>query len=557
MDALNGDTTPLPTTSGSPPIAYRCVCGQVIAVDPGIGGSCQACGRRYHARVLRGTDTMSVSDSIAPLELDVAHGDRVGERFGHYQITHELGTGGMGQVFQALDESLQRYVALKVIRPHAVAVNDRTGTDRMLQEAVAQARLNHPHVVHIYFVGHQERSPFLAMELVSGPTLAQRLERGPLPFANVIEIALQVVSALQHAANFDIVHGDIKPSNLLMVDDQTVKLSDFGLARRMSESLVKHHSITGSPNYISPEGALGEPTDVRSDMYSLGVMLFEMTFGRLPFTFKGSGIMERLEAHQSAPPEFPEVWPNEIPSAWREVLSKLLAKSPANRYAIYGQLADDIGALRPVLLPAAGRLQRAVAWWTDLGLVFATQQFIAEAPPYLLGRNTNFTLPPFVLPALSLLPLVLFCYLQMWWRTSPGKYLFQIRIVDPNGLVPSRRTLLSRAVAQLWPTLLWTVPTFTLLFGLQADVLRVITFLLAVPLAADAACAFLHPRGLSLHDLFFRTQVMLDVRPFEQTERGKRKKKEEEEYWNRAYWSPLKREVRRLRRTSSEPKSPR
>lgn len=96
---------------------------------------------------------MSVSDSIAPLELDLANlGDRVGQRFGHYQIAHELGTGGMGHVFQALDESLQRYVALKVIRPQALRVQDRTGTDGLLQEAVAQARLNHPHVVHIYFV---------------------------------------------------------------------------------------------------------------------------------------------------------------------------------------------------------------------------------------------------------------------------------------------------------------------------------------------------------------------------------------------------------------------
>jgi serine/threonine-protein kinase len=128
-----------------------------------------------------------------------------------------------------------------------------------------------------------------------------------------------------------------------------MKLSDFGLARRMSQNLDTHESITGSPNYISPEGVRGEATDVRSDMYSLGVMLFEMTFGRLPFTFEGSGVMERLEAHQKAPVEFPETWPTEIPAAWRNVLAKLLAKSPEDRYAIYGQLADDIGEYSPYL----------------------------------------------------------------------------------------------------------------------------------------------------------------------------------------------------------------
>ena len=263
--SASSEQAQLVSENDSPPIAYRCVCGEVISLDAEQGGSCQACGRNYHPRVLRGLDTHSFSDSIAPVPLDENDSvDRIGQRFGHYQIVSRLGRGGMGEVYQALDESLQRYVALKVIRSQATPTRERD-TDRLLQEAIAQARLNHPHVVHIYYVGCERETPFLAMELVSGETLAERLEQGPLPFDQVVDVALQVINALQHAGSFDIVHGDIKPSNLLMADAKTVKLSDFGLARRMSNR-DGANSISGSPNYISPEGARGR-RDRRSERY--------------------------------------------------------------------------------------------------------------------------------------------------------------------------------------------------------------------------------------------------------------------------------------------------
>src|SRR5205823_2027653 len=152
---------------------------------------------------------------------------------------------------EALDESLQRYVALRVIRD-----GNRRLDDRLIQEARAQARVNHPHVVHIYYVGHTGEYPFFAMELVKGPTLSQRLQQGPLRFADVVRVALQAVSALEQAIRFDIVHGDIKPGNILEADPQTIKISDFGLARRVAEG-DEGSGISGTPEYMAPERVRG------------------------------------------------------------------------------------------------------------------------------------------------------------------------------------------------------------------------------------------------------------------------------------------------------------
>jgi hypothetical protein len=551
------DTQPLqPVTEGdTPPIAYRCVCGEVISLDPLQGGACQACGRNYHARVLRELDTRSFSDSIAPFPVEMADSeDRTGQRFGHYRIVQRLGAGGMGEVYQALDESLQRYVALKVIRGQTSPVRDRADTDRLLQEAVAQARLNHPNVVHIYYVGREGESPFLAMELVGGKTLADRLKRGPLPFDQVVEIALQVSSALLHAGSFDIVHGDIKPSNLLLADRGTVKLSDFGLARRMS---IRDGSgaINGSPNYICPEGARGEPTDVRSDMYSLGVLLFEMTFGRLPYTFRDSSVMERREAHQFKPIEFPKDWPKGVPEGFREVLDKLLAKSPDERYQFYGQLRDDLLRMRPTVMPRAGRLQRGAAWVVDLAWVIGCQQLVSAIPWDLWSATASGPAPDdkggpgsLVECGLVLLPVMLFCLLQVFWR-SPAKHLFQIRIADATGgLRPTRWTLLGRALWQLGPAWIATLAAWFAIFDLSGTFwIVLLAILIGLPLAADILFALFQRRCISLHDRFFATRVILGIPDRDAVESADRRQHEDEEYWERQYWSPLKRAVGELR----------
>lgn len=452
-----------------------------------------------------------VSSQVDPSE-DPAADSQLGRLLGHYRLVRQLGHGGMGAVYQALDESLQRYVALKVIRRRAHSSGDSAHTQRLLQEAIAQARVNHPNVIHIYYVGRDEGAPFFAMELVAGPTLEQRLQSGPLPFAEVIHLGLQLVSALQHVHKFDIVHGDIKPSNILLADAYTVKVSDFGLARRMSQEPSNEIGIAGSPNYLSPEAARGEPTDFRSDMYSLGVTLYEMTFGRLPYRFDTNTVSERLDAHQHRPAEFPESWPKDVPQAWQTVLSRLMAKAPADRYPDYAKLAEDLRWLQPRSLPKAGRIQRGLAWTVDLAIASFVQQIVFAGARVAFFLESDWVAALMAL-AVAMLATALFGPLiQMLWTTTVGKTLFQLRILDRHGLVPGKGTLALRGAVQLLPAWLGLINLALAIAGVGSLVMAILSGLIGLLILADVGAAVLHPRGLSLHDRLFGTQVVLDTR---------------------------------------------
>ena len=154
----------------------------------------------------------------------------LGRRFGHFELIEPLGQGGMGQVFRALDHSLQRFVAVKILR-RGKNQNDERQIELLLQEAIAQARVNHPNVATIYYVGREGGDPFLAMEFLDGGTLAEKIKAGPLSYPEIASIAVQIVNALRVSHRYDIIHGDIKPTNLLIKGTGEVKLSDFGMAR--------------------------------------------------------------------------------------------------------------------------------------------------------------------------------------------------------------------------------------------------------------------------------------------------------------------------------------
>lgn len=431
------------------------------------------------------------------------------EVFGHYRIVGSLGRGGMGTVYRALDESLQRYVALKVILAPSGSDDDTRHVQRLLQEAIAQARVNHPNIVHIYFVGVQGSAPFFAMELVQGPTLAQRLKEGALTFGEVIGFAEQIVSALAHAAEFDILHGDIKPSNILLSNSQIVKLTDFGLARRLSEIVEPTGVISGTPDYLAPETLAGVPLDVRSDMYSLGVTLFEMTFGRLPYQYSGRSIAERLRVHQEEPVDFPVPWPKQIPEPWRDVLAKLLSKTPEQRYPTYDELRLELGRLKPITLLAAARAPRALAWIVDLGLAQAAQQ-LAAAPMTFVAVNNSLPLMQLAAPILSSVILLLASLLQSTWQKSPGKKLFQLRIVDRHGLIPRKPVLFARMAMQLLP--IWATVLYQMCSAIGAESLgKILASAFVLVTLLDGCCVLFTRRKRSLHDLLFRTEVVLDA----------------------------------------------
>ncbi len=487
-------------------------------MDDADGGVCASCGRHYSSDVLRTAfaETMPLGEVGAeprgPSSGGAEQDARIGKTFDHFEIIASLGEGGMGSVYRALDKSLQRYVALKVIRSGEQSAKDTQQLQRLFQEAIAQARVNHPNVVHIYYVGRNEDSPFLAMELVEGETLSDQLADGPLPFVEVVNIAIQVADALRHSVRYDILHGDIKPSNILLAPHGVAKLSDFGLARRLSQAADGEVGIAGTPIYMAPESMHPDVTDVRSDMYSLGVTLFETTFGRLPYDFGGGTVADCMEKHKTAAVEFPDPWPIEVPARWRAVLARLLAKSPEDRYQNYDALLLDLRALRPVDVPKAGRVQRALAWLVDLALVntvlqVLTNPFVGDELRQMLDGRLLVT--PLVLLVGAAAPL-LASAVQAYWGITPGKKLFQIRVVDRHGLVPSQATLAARMVFQMLP--LWAGALGLGLQLLGADVILAVAAIgLTLAVIADSALAFIRRDGRSLHDILFDTRVVLDV----------------------------------------------
>lgn len=501
-------------------IAHRCDCGEDVHVDPLCGAVCANC-QRFHppdAVVDLGGETLSVPSGFMDQQpkkeqaKEPAVDPMIGRRLGHFQILSRLGRGGMGAVYRATDESLQRFVALKVISDRKVE-DDTRRVARLLQEARAQARVNHPNVVHIYYVGEQGNTPFLAMELIHGPTLSDRMKAGRIPFTDVVRIGIQIVEALRQAAMYDIVHGDIKPSNILLADGDTVKLSDFGLAQRLSDVETLGDRIAGTPNYLSPEACRGENVDVRSDMYSLGVMLFEMTFGRLPYTFEEPGPLGRINAHCAAPPEFPDPWPDDLPVGWFDVLARLLAKNPRQRYWNHDVLLEDLRALEPVELPKAGRIVRGLAWTLDLLVGVALQRFLLGlTQDDTVGRVLAIhpSLPTLATGSAFVVPLLI-ATLQSRWKTTPGKELFQIRIVDRHGLTPTRAALGARTILPfliLWQTALQATAQSA---GLPA-LGRYVGVLTLLAVGLDAATMLLRKDRRAIHDLLTGTQVVLDTK---------------------------------------------
>jgi len=268
----------------------------------------------------------------------------VDRTFGRYRIVGELGRGAMGAVFRALDPLIEREVAIKTLLADLPAEVVDEIRERFLREARSAGRLNHPNIVTIYDVGEQAGVAYIAMELLEGSSL-QQLMRGNsrLPFATIADICAQVADALDHAQKYSIVHRDVKPANVMVAPSGRCKLTDFGVAYVPTSTMTQTGASIGSPRYMSPEQAVGVPVDGRSDVFSLGVMLYEMLAGRNPFQRDTDTtpipVLHRICSEPHAPVR--SVDPG-IPAAFEAILAKALAKKPEQRYQRAVEMAQAL-----------------------------------------------------------------------------------------------------------------------------------------------------------------------------------------------------------------------
>ncbi|MGE5601907.1 MAG: serine/threonine-protein kinase, partial [Nitrososphaerales archaeon] len=250
-----------------------------------------------------------------------------------YRLDAELGQGGMGVVYRGHDLLLGRDVAVKLLSKAGLGTEGRA---RLLREAQAVAKLNHPNIVTLYDAGEADGSPFIVMELLSGVSL---FERKPGGTDELVEISRQVCAALDHAHGHGVIHRDLKPENVILTGykgdgdagELHIKLTDFGLARSAASRQTTEGGIVGTVYYIAPEQAMGRELDGRADLYSLGVMMYELAAGRLPFA--GEEPLTVISQHLHAPPVPPSTYSPDLPAPLESLIMRLLGKQPEDRPA--------------------------------------------------------------------------------------------------------------------------------------------------------------------------------------------------------------------------------
>jgi serine/threonine-protein kinase len=267
----------------------------------------------------------------------------IGERLGKWVIYRELGRGGMGHVYLAQEEIGGRQAALKVLA--AELATDAGFLERFQREIATLSQLEHPHIVRFYESGFENGLYFYAMEYVDGQNLEQLLERDKrLPWKDVLDIASQVCPALKHVHDHGIIHRDLKPANILRTAAGIVKLTDFGIAKVFAQShLTSTGGVVGTAEYLSPEQAAGKPVSKRSDLYSLGTVLYTLLTGRPPFT--GDTFLDLLHKHRYAQFDRPQRIVPDLPHEVDDVICQLLEKDPANRppdCLVFGRQLDSI-----------------------------------------------------------------------------------------------------------------------------------------------------------------------------------------------------------------------
>ncbi|HKW44534.1 MAG TPA: protein kinase [Candidatus Eremiobacteraceae bacterium] len=266
-----------------------------------------------------------------------------------YRIIEKIGSGGMADVYRGTDHVLERDVAVKVLTERSDEV-----CRRFLLEAQSMARLNHPNIVAVYDVGVDRDMSYIILEFVRGTTMRD-IDRSKISFDNAIDITVQLLEALQYAHGQGIIHRDVKPGNIMLTDDRSLKVMDFGLARRMSDvsNLTQSGEIVGTIAYLPPERFLGKSGDRTSDLYSVGVLLYELLCGKLPFSHESDDLVAVMFSHVNDRPKPPRQINPLVPAAMDRIIMRLLEKDPTRRYSDAASLIADLKVVQEALARAA------------------------------------------------------------------------------------------------------------------------------------------------------------------------------------------------------------
>lgn len=257
---------------------------------------------------------------------------------GRYQVEDELAQGGMGLIYRARDPYMQRQVVIKVLTYQHVT--DEVFREFFQREAEIIAALEHPCIVPVYDFGWYGAQPYIVMRYMAGGTLEDRLQRGELKQTEIAHVFSRVAEALDAAHARTVIHRDVKPSNILYDAQGEVYLADFGIAKSLALTDEAGTWLVGTPAYMSPEQVLDQPLDGRSDVYAMGIMLYRILTGQLPFA--AESVSSLVNAHVALPvPEMRVIRAN-IPAVWQEVVGKALSKDPADRHASAGDFARDV-----------------------------------------------------------------------------------------------------------------------------------------------------------------------------------------------------------------------
>lgn len=363
----------------------------------------------------------------------------IGTTIDHFEIRALIGEGGMGRVYLAHDVSLDRPVALKLLRQEYAGQEELTR--RLVHEARAQARIQHPHVVSVYYIGTHHGAPYFAMEWVDGRTLSSLLEEsGPLPWTEALEIVIQTARALLHAHLKRFSHRDVKPSNIILTRGSQyrsnhieVKVTDFGLAAPIGKT---EQHFMGTPRYASPELIEGRAPDHRSDIYALGITFFELLTGRVPFD--AETLPELFRQHQQG--VRPQVPADRAPWRLRQLILEMMDADPLKRPPTYEDLLDRLTQLRPRQVVPGSVAARAFAWVIDLALIGGFSQLAFEKMYLTEATATQMAI---------LLYFLYYVGMHRAWGATIGKRAMNLRLQGSTHAVSIFR-LVVRFLVQLW-----------------------------------------------------------------------------------------------------------